>query len=96
MPEPPGLRPVLVQRNAVDDLERRVARAFRAHNVDFVAGVGERLALEPDASVEGHGQVLDDDEDAWSSAGATAPEPSFTSQSPSIRARSRPVGRAAR
>ena len=62
-------RAVLVEHHAVDELVRRVARRLRADDVHLVTGLGEGLALEPHAPVEGHGEVLDDDEDATARPG---------------------------
>ena len=56
--------PVLVQLHTVDDLIGGVAFALGAHDRDLVAVGDERLALQPHTPVEGHRQVLDDDEDA--------------------------------
>ena len=40
-------------------------RALRADHIDREPRVGQRLALLPDSPIEGNGQVLDDDEDAF-------------------------------
>ena len=56
--------PVLVQLYTVDDLIGGVALALGAHDRDLIAVGDERLALQPHAPVEGHRQVLDDNEDA--------------------------------
>ena len=58
-----GRHRVAVDVDAVEDLVVGVeALALRRDHRDGVAGGGERRRLEPDPAVEGHRQVLDDDQ----------------------------------
>jgi hypothetical protein len=55
---------VLEDGDVVDDVVHRIALALRAHDGHVVPGRRQRLALQPDPTVEGHRQVLDDDQHA--------------------------------
>ena len=54
----------------LDPFEQLVARVeafgLRADDADRVARLGQGRRLEPDAAIEGHGEVLHDDQDAAS------------------------------
>ena len=54
------VRPIFQQRDAVQDLLSGIVLTFWADDGDVVAGGGKSLALQPDATVERHGQILDD------------------------------------
>ena len=56
------VRAVLQQRDTVEDFMRRVAFPFWADDGDVVARFGQGPALEPDPTVEGDREVLDDDQ----------------------------------
>ena len=58
--------PVLQQRDALDDLIGGVVLSLWADDRDVVARRSQGLALQPDATVEGNRQILDDDESPWS------------------------------
>ncbi len=57
-----GVGPVLQQPDAVDHVICGVILPLRADDRDVVARCSQSLALQPDATVEGNRQVLDNDE----------------------------------
>ena len=59
-----GRRRVLTDPDARNFLERRITRPLWADDGDLEARVPEREGLQPHAPVEGHGQVLNDDQDS--------------------------------
>src|SRR5215469_13103795 len=61
---PRRIRPVLVDLDSVDDLVGRIPRTLRADHRHLVTGSRQGTALQPDAAVERHRQVLDDDQDS--------------------------------
>ena len=75
-PGPAGIRAVLVDLDPVDDLVVGVPRALGADDRHVVAGGDERLAFEPDPSVERDRQVLDDYEDVLVGGTSYHPTPS--------------------
>ena len=63
---------ILQERDAVEDLMAGIVLSFRAYDGDVISGRGQRLALQPDPSVEGNRQVLDDDQDPRSGTSCRA------------------------
>ena len=64
-PSPRCVRTVLQQRDALDNLVAGIVLSFRADDRDVVPCRRQGLAFQPDPTVEGDRQVLDDDENAW-------------------------------
>ena len=70
-------RCVLPDSDAFDLLEGRIPGAFRANNRDLKARVSQCARFAPHSSVEGDGQVVDDDEDALARAAWRSAAPAY-------------------
>ena len=64
-PAPRRIGAIFQQRHALEDLSLWVALSLGAHDRDVISRRGQGLGLQPDATVEGDRQVLDDDQNPW-------------------------------